>query len=69
VTRTLDQPRAHSPEFRGQVLAALGELDDPRVAGIVLANYPRMEPELKPKAIELLTQWAVEIDAGHRQRV
>ena len=56
VARTLQRPKAHTVDFRGQILAALGDLDDPRVAEIVLAHYPAMEPELKPRAIELLTQ-------------
>jgi putative membrane-bound dehydrogenase-like protein len=66
--RTLDEAasvlnatRASSAEFRGRVLAALGRLDDPRVAEVVLGAYPRMEPVLQPKAIELLTErpaWA-----------
>ena len=38
------------------MLAALGRLDDARVAPVVLSSYPKMEPELQPKAIELLTQ-------------
>jgi putative heme-binding domain-containing protein len=42
--------------FRGQVLSALGKLDDNRVAVIVLARYVDMEPELQPRAVELLTQ-------------
>jgi putative membrane-bound dehydrogenase-like protein len=42
--------------FRGQVLAALGKLDDRQVSAIVLDTYDRMEPDLQPKAIELLTQ-------------
>ncbi len=45
-----------SPSFRGQVLAALGKLDDNRVSSIVLAEYGRMEPDLQPRAVELLTQ-------------
>ncbi len=45
-----------SPEFRGKALAILGRLDTPKVAEVVLRNFPAMEPELKPKAIELLTQ-------------
>jgi putative heme-binding domain-containing protein len=48
--------------FQAQVLAALGRLDDPKVADIVLAAYPGFDPELKPRAIELLTQrpsWAL----------
>jgi putative membrane-bound dehydrogenase-like protein len=48
-------------EFAGQVLAALGKLDSPKVAPAVLKTYPTLAPELQPKAIELLTQrgmWA-----------
>ena len=45
--------------FRGQVIAALGSLDDPQVAEIIVAAYPKIEPELQPKAIDLLTQRAV----------
>ncbi len=45
-------------EFRGQLLAALGRLEGPKVAAVVLDLYPRMEPELQPKAVELLTQRA-----------
>ncbi len=54
----LADPRSNSSGFRGQVLAALAARDDPQVAGIVLANYPHMEKDLQPKAIELLTQRA-----------
>jgi putative heme-binding domain-containing protein len=42
--------------FRGQVLAALGKLDDDRVAAIVLREHAKMEADLKPRAVELLTQ-------------
>jgi putative heme-binding domain-containing protein len=49
--------RGASPAgFRGSVLAALGPLDDPRVAEVVLARYPSLEPEVQPRAIELLSQ-------------
>lgn len=56
-----------APEFQGKVLAALGQLDDPRVAMIVLANYPQLAADLQPKAIELLTQraaWARQLLAA-----
>jgi putative heme-binding domain-containing protein len=46
-------------EFPGSVLAAIGELDDPRAAQIVLKNYPAMPADVQPKAIELLTQRAI----------
>ncbi len=42
--------------FRGKVIAALDRIDSPRVADILLRNFAAMEPELKPRAIELLTQ-------------
>jgi putative heme-binding domain-containing protein len=45
-----------SVKFREQVLAALGRLDDVKVGELVLAAYPKMEPDLQPKAVELLTQ-------------
>ncbi len=51
-------------DFRGQVLSALGRLDDPRVPAMVLAEYSKLEAELQPRAVELLTQrpaWAREL--------
>lgn len=51
-------------DFQGKVLAALGQLDDPRVSMIVLASYQRLPADLQPRAIELLTQraaWAKEL--------
>lgn len=45
-----------SVDFRGRLLATLSRADDPQVATIVMAAYPKMEPDLQPKAIELLTQ-------------
>ncbi len=53
-----------SSDFQGKVLAVLGQLDDPRVAMIVLANYPQLAADLQPRAIELLTQraaWAKDL--------
>ncbi len=51
-----------STDFRAKVLESLGRLDDPRVASVVLAAYPSMDPGTRPKAVELLTQrsaWAL----------
>ncbi len=53
-----------SVDFRGKVLAALGRADDPKVGALVLALYPKLEPVLKPRAIELLTQrasWSLDL--------
>jgi putative heme-binding domain-containing protein len=48
---------AKSPlSLRTAVLAALGRSDAPQIATVVLAGYAKYEPELQPKAIELLTQ-------------
>jgi putative heme-binding domain-containing protein len=46
--------RGVSGEFRGQVLATLGRLDDARVADMVLAAYPALGDELRPRAVEVL---------------
>ena len=44
--------------FKSQILSALGRLDDPKVADAVLTRYAKLDPELQPSAIELLTQRA-----------
>jgi putative membrane-bound dehydrogenase-like protein len=56
VSDLLADRRTEASEFRGQVLAALGKIDDPGVANLVLSRYPALEPELQPRAVELLTQ-------------
>lgn len=56
LARLFEHPAAHSVSFRGKLLDALGRLETPHVSRFVLEFYPRMEPELQPKAIELLTQ-------------
>jgi putative heme-binding domain-containing protein len=48
--------RSSSIDFRGKVLDSLGSLDDPELAPIVLKAFPVMSRDLKPRAIELLTQ-------------
>jgi putative heme-binding domain-containing protein len=45
-----------SAEFRGKVLEALGELDDPAVGTIVLKAFPRLPASLQAGAVELLTE-------------
>jgi putative membrane-bound dehydrogenase-like protein len=52
----LSDRQATPAEIRGRILAALGRLDDARVARVVLEHYPAMEPELQPRAVEVLTQ-------------
>jgi putative heme-binding domain-containing protein len=56
VAGALSRREAGSSAFRGQLLAALGRLDDARVADLVLADYAGLEADLRPKAVELLTQ-------------
>ena len=61
VAGILAAPKQNSALLRAAILAALGKSEDARVAEIVLKIYPQLEPELQPKAIELLTQrpaWA-----------
>ena len=53
-----------SVELRAAFLAALSRWDEPRLGAIVLAQYAKLEQELQPRAIELLTQrpvWAKEL--------
>lgn len=45
--------------FDGQILAALGKLDDPQVASVILKVFPTLAADAQPKAIELLTQRAI----------
>ena len=40
------------------MIASLGRLDDDRVAKVLLDAYPKLEPSLQPRAIELLTERA-----------
>jgi putative heme-binding domain-containing protein len=44
-----------SPRFVARVISALGELDSPRVADLILENYSGLDPAVQPAAIELLT--------------
>ncbi len=43
-------------ELRESALAELGRVSSDQVAVVVLSAYPRMENDLQPKAVELLTQ-------------
>lgn len=45
-----------SPPFLAQVLNALGRSDNPRLADLVLSQYPKLAPEVQPLAVELLMQ-------------
>jgi len=56
VERALSDPQANSVDLRGQMLAAASRADDLQVAVIVLERFAGFEPELKSRAIELLTQ-------------
>ncbi len=47
-----------SASLKGQILGSLSKMDDPQVAGLILARYAKFESELQPRAIELLTQRA-----------
>ena len=53
------EPEKNSVSFRAAVLAALGRSEDPRVAVVVLGAYKALNPELQPRAIELLTQRSI----------
>jgi putative heme-binding domain-containing protein len=49
------------PEFATRVLAALGRVENPKLADVILAEYPKLPPEVQPLAIDLVMQrevWA-----------
>jgi putative heme-binding domain-containing protein len=58
VGEVLSDAKGNSATLRGAVLQAVGRLDDAKVAGAVLGAYEKLEADLKPKAVELLTQRA-----------
>ena len=52
---------AGSTDFVRRVFAALGRVKDPKLADVLLAEYPKLAPELQPLAIDLIMQrerWA-----------
>jgi putative heme-binding domain-containing protein len=51
----LAHPEDYPLELRRQGLAALGRMEDPAVAELVLGAWPALEPDVQPQAIELLT--------------
>ena len=53
--RADQEAQAQAREFPGKVLAALGRLDDPRVAEVVLQAWDKLPPDVQPRAVELLT--------------
>jgi putative heme-binding domain-containing protein len=60
-----------SVAFRGKVLESLGRLDDPELAPIVLHAFATFSPELKTRAVELLTErslWSKELIAAIEAR-
>lgn len=52
----LSRADANSSEFKSNVLAGLGRFDDHRVATLLLEQFENLPGDLKPKAIEVLTQ-------------
>ena len=52
---------SNPPSFVTRVLATLGRVDDPKLADVLLAEYPKLAPELQPLVIDLIMQrerWA-----------
>ena len=56
VRGVLAEPAAQSPALVGEVIAALGRLDTPDVADVALAVYPKLEPALRPRVVQLCIQ-------------
>ena len=55
VGQVLDDATTNSLELRRRTLDSLGRFELARVAEVVLAAYPKLEADVKPQAIELLT--------------
>jgi len=72
-TRQLLTTPGSSSELRSAVLPALGRIDGAWVAPVVLESFGQLEPELRPKAVELLTEragWSLALlDAIARNQV
>jgi putative heme-binding domain-containing protein len=50
-----------SPQFIRRAFAVLGRVEDPKLADVLLNEYPKIAPELQPLAIDLMMQrerWA-----------
>ena len=50
-----------APPFVRRAFTALGRVDDPKLADVLLGEYPKLAPELQPLAIDLIMQrerWA-----------
>src|SRR5205814_8619584 len=62
VLAALRQVLSSSPiPFLQRVFTVLGRVEDPKLADVVLAEYPKLAPELQPLAIDLMMQreaWA-----------
>jgi putative membrane-bound dehydrogenase-like protein len=61
VAAILDHPESAPAEWRGNLIASLGKIDDPRVAPMLLDRWAALEGELRPRVVEVLTQrvsWA-----------
>jgi putative heme-binding domain-containing protein len=65
--------KANPVQLRAAALDSLSRADAPWVARVILDNYPRLEVELRPRAIEVLTQrrsWAEQLlDAIGRDEI
>lgn len=59
VLKRVSDRSAGALAFRERLLGSLGRLDDPRLAGSLLALYPGLEPSLQNRAVDLLTQRSV----------
>lgn len=52
----LERSSKINSDFEGRFLAALGRIDDESLGLLVLESYPKLAPENRPRALELLTQ-------------
>jgi len=66
----LESTSVNGKELRRRIMSVLGRFENPQVGETVLAAYDKMEPELRPVAIELLTSraaWAKQLLAAVKE--
>lgn len=67
IDEILGNKKQNSAPFRGKMISTLGRLKNENVATLLILHYAPLEPELKPRAIDLLTQrkvWSTKLLAA-----
>ncbi len=55
VKQILTTAPSERDQIHGSVISALGPMEHPELADVILESYPKLDPAVQPKAIEVLT--------------